>query len=108
MTPVQEISVEELSLWRNSGRRHILLDVREGWELDLCRIDGALHIPMGEIPAGLDRIARDEPVVVLCHHGGRSLRVAAFLQAQGFEQAINLAGGINAWADRIDSGMVHY
>lgn len=108
MGPVQEITVEELALWRNEGREHILLDVREGWELDLCSIDGALHIPMNEIPAGLDRIGRDEPVVVMCHHGGRSLRVAAFLQAQGFGKAINLAGGINAWADRIDSGMVHY
>lgn len=108
MLPVTEISVEELSLWQSEGRDHILLDVREGWELDICRIDGAVHIPMGQIPVSLQAIDREKPVVVMCHHGGRSFQVASFLKAQGFDKAVNLAGGIHAWADRIDSGMVHY
>ena len=108
MHQVPEIAVETLAGWRADGTEHVLLDVRESWELEICRLDGSLDIPMGQVPAALDRIPRDRPVVVMCHHGMRSYRVAAFLRANGHAEAINLAGGIAAWADRVDSSLVNY
>ncbi|MBL9215086.1 MAG: hypothetical protein JNG83_06385 [Opitutaceae bacterium] len=86
----------------------LLLDVREPFELAAARIEGALHIPMREIPARLPELPSDRPILVLCHHGGRSHRVTQFLRAQGFSQARNIAGGIEAWADEIDPSIPRY
>jgi rhodanese-related sulfurtransferase len=74
-----------------------LLDVREPDEWDAGHIEGALHIPMMSVPAQLGSIPVDEPVLVVCHIGSRSARVAAFLQQQGVD-ASNLSGGMVAWA----------
>lgn len=85
-----------------------ILDVREGWERDLCGIGGSLHIPLNELPARLQELSKDDPLVVLCHHGMRSLRAVIWLRSQGFDQAVNLAGGIDAWARQIEPGMRTY
>ena len=86
----------------------LLLDVREAFEVQLCAVAGSRHIPMRQIPENLPDLPRDQPILVLCHHGGRSLRVTQFLRAQGLTQVTNVAGGIDAWAEQIEPGMARY
>ena len=93
---------------RRAGREHTVLDVREARELDICRLEGALHIPMAEIPARTDVLPTNQPLVVICHHGARSQMVVDFLRNAGFDNAINLNGGIEAWACEIDQSMRRY
>ena len=85
-----------------------MLDVREPWEWQLARIDGAEHLPMGQIPAAVDDLDKTRPTVIICHHGTRSLQVVAFLQRQGFTNLHNLQGGIDAWSREIDSAVALY
>jgi rhodanese-related sulfurtransferase len=93
---------------RSAGREHIVLDVREAKELDICELDGALHIPMANVPARIDSLSTNRPLVVICHHGARSQRVVDFLRSAGFDNAVNLDGGIEAWACEIDRSMRRY
>lgn len=86
----------------------VLIDVREAFEYNICSIQDSVHIPMGEIPARLPELPKDKSMLVLCHHGGRSQRVVHFLRQNGFENAINVAGGIDAWATQIDPKMQRY
>ncbi len=86
----------------------LLVDVREDAEVATCRVEGSRHIPMRQVPENLATLPRDRPVLVLCHHGGRSLRVTQFLRANGFGQATNIAGGIDAWAQHLDPAMPRY
>jgi rhodanese-related sulfurtransferase len=90
------------------GREHMVLDVREATELDICELDGALHIPMANVPARIDGLPTNRPLVVVCHHGARSQRVVDFLRNAGFDNAVNLDGGIEAWACEIDRSMRRY
>lgn len=105
---MQEISVEELARWRASGKAFVLLDVREPFELQAASLPNALHIPMRQIPARVHEIDRTAEIAVLCHHGDRSERVAQFLAMQGFENVHNIAGGIDAYAKRIDPAVPRY
>jgi rhodanese-related sulfurtransferase len=89
-------------------RQVTLLDVREHVELEIAKVDGALHIPMREIPARLQDLDREAPLVVMCHSGGRSRRVAEYLQSNGFENVFNLRGGIDAWSTEIDPQVPRY
>jgi rhodanese-related sulfurtransferase len=86
----------------------LLLDVREASELEICRIAGAVHIPMREIPGRLGTLPRDRHILVLCHHGSRSLRVTQYLRHNGLANVSNIDGGINAWAERIDPALAQY
>jgi rhodanese-related sulfurtransferase len=86
----------------------VLLDVREPEELELACLEGVVHIPMNEIPARLDELDRAKTVTVICHGGGRSMRVAAFLMTQGFDRVFNLRGGIDAWSREVDSSIPRY
>lgn len=106
--PVTEIEPADVAARRAAGERFTLVDVREPWEVDLCRVDWAVQIPMGEIPGRCGEIDRSAPVVVMCHHGGRSLRVAHFLAQQGFDRVANLTGGIDAWREQIEPSMRPY
>lgn len=103
-----EIDVAELNAWRKAGRDVVVLDVREDWELATVSLDGARHIPMRQVPDRVAELPADKPLVVMCHHGGRSRQVTAWLRQNGFSQAINLAGGIHAWAERIDPSLATY
>lgn len=85
-----------------------IIDVREPWEYELCHIEGTLHIPMGQIPARLAELASDRPLIVLCHHGMRSLQVAHYLLSQGYQDVTNLSGGIDAWARDVDPALALY
>ncbi len=102
------ITVHELAAWRKAGTPHALLDVREPHELDICALEGALHIPMAQVPARLANIPADIPLAVMCHHGGRSQTVVNFLRRAGRGNAANLEGGIDAWSRDIDSGVPRY
>ncbi len=104
----EEISVQELARWRTEGKAVTLLDVRQGWELDICRFADGLAIPLAELPQRVAEVPRDQPVVVLCHHGARSERAVQWLQHVGLTNAVNLAGGIDAWAREIDKSMGVY
>jgi rhodanese-related sulfurtransferase len=103
-----EISVAELRSRQQVGERFLLLDVREPWEHQICRIEGAKLIPMRAIPASLQTLDVDEPVVCYCHHGMRSLDVAAWLRSQGVENAQSLAGGIDRWSVEVDPSVPRY
>ncbi len=103
-----EIGVLELARLRESGEPHVLLDVREPWETAICAIDGSLNVPMAEVPAHLEELPRDRPIVVMCHHGIRSFRVAGWLRQNGFPNAINLQAGIHAWICEIDPSLQSY
>lgn len=107
-TPL-EISVEETRrLLDEQPDAVLLIDVREPFELDICRIAGAEPIPMRQIPDRLGALPRDRRLLILCHHGGRSLRVTEYLRAQGLGRVSNVAGGIEAWAERIEPDMTRY
>jgi adenylyltransferase/sulfurtransferase len=86
----------------------LLLDVREADELALCAVPGSRHIPMRQVPENLPNLPSDQAILVLCHHGGRSQRVTQFLRANGFANAVNVAGGIDAWAEQIDPALARY
>ncbi len=91
-----------------AGERLTLLDVREAWELAIAALPGVIHIPMGEIPDRWTKLDASAPTVVICRSGMRSQQVAHFLQAQGFAQVENLAGGILAWAKELDPTLTAY
>lgn len=85
-----------------------LLDVREPNEYAYCHLDGSLHIPMNQVPTRLGELDAARDVVVICHHGMRSLQVAHYLESHGFGRVINLDGGIDAWAVQLDPDMPRY
>jgi adenylyltransferase/sulfurtransferase len=104
-----ELSVEETRELRETHPlATMIIDVREPYELEICQIEGAEHIPMRQIPEQLHRLPKDKHLLVLCHSGVRSLRVAEFLRARGFAAVSNITGGIDAWAAAIDPAMQRY
>jgi adenylyltransferase/sulfurtransferase len=104
-----EISVEEArELLAATTNRVQLLDVREPYEVEICRIAGSAHIPVQQVPARMGELSRDQRLLVICHHGGRSRQVAGYLRSQGFPAVSNVRGGIAAWADRIDPALRRY
>lgn len=107
---MQQLSVHQLQAWlSDSGRTPpVLLDVREQWEFDLCHLAGSLLIPMHTVPARVAELDPEMEVVVVCHHGARSMQVAMFLEHHGFASVHNLSGGVDAWAQAIDPSMRRY
>ena len=108
MQGVPQIDVTELQRRRAAGEDVAILDVREEWERDICSLDTIIAIPLNELPQSFEKLPKDRALVVLCHHGMRSLRAAGWLRANGFDNAVNLAGGIDAWAKQIDRQMKVY
>jgi rhodanese-related sulfurtransferase len=105
---VREISVLELKARRDRGEKPLVLDVRESWELQLACLPDVVHLPMNQVPARLGELSKDTETIVMCHAGGRSMRVAQFLANQGFSNVANLAGGIAAWSESIDATVPQY
>jgi rhodanese-related sulfurtransferase len=107
---MKQISAADLAAWLADAKRErpVLLDVREPWEYEKARIDGARLVPMGEVPARLSEIDTQAEVVAICHHGGRSQQVAMFLEKNGFKRVHNLVGGMDAWSRSIDPAVPLY
>jgi len=85
-----------------------IIDVREDVELELARLEPALHIPLARLPQSLDQIPRDRDLILLCHHGVRSAMAGDFLERNGFDRVINLEGGIDAWSRELDPQIPRY
>lgn len=99
---MKSITVEELKERRESGASFVLLDVREPGEIAASSLSGSLNIPMGQVERRLRELPKDREIVVMCRSGGRSAHVTATLNKLGYKNAVNLTGGISAWARRID------
>jgi adenylyltransferase/sulfurtransferase len=105
---VPSISVVELKRKMDSREPLTLVDVREPYEYEIARIEGSKLIPLGELETRLDEIPRERMIVMQCHSGMRSERGAQLLQQAGFENVYNLAGGIEAWSNEVDSAVPRY
>lgn len=107
---MEHITAPELAAWIADPDRPtpLLLDVREPWEFETCHIDSAQLIPMNTIPSRFTELDEEQAVVCICHHGARSMQVAAFLERQGFSRITNLTGGVHAWATQVDGSMPTY
>ncbi len=107
---IPQITPAQLAAWLADGGREkpLLLDVRELWEWQRARLEGALHIPMREIPARAGELDHAREVVAICHHGGRSQQVALFLEKNGFAKIHNLQGGLDAWSRTVDPAVPIY
>jgi adenylyltransferase/sulfurtransferase len=103
-----EITPSEVKQRLDRGEKLMLIDVREPWEFDICKIAGAKLIPMAMVPANLQALDADEDIVVYCHRGMRSLDVTVWLRGQGVERAKSLAGGIERWSLEIDPNVPRY
>ncbi|WP_276497823.1 rhodanese-like domain-containing protein [Pontibacter litorisediminis] len=105
---MDEITAQELKTRLAHSSNIQLVDVREPEEFEICNLGGEL-IPLGELPKQSGRIRRDIPVVVICHHGFRSAQAINYLsQRLGFDNLLNLKGGIHAWATQVDPTMAVY
>jgi rhodanese-related sulfurtransferase len=107
---MNQITPAELAAWLADAKRDkpVLVDVREPWEWQTARIEGAQHIPMREIPARAGELDKRRDVVAVCHHGGRSQQVAMFLEKNGFSKVHNLQGGVDAWSRTVDPAVPTY
>ena len=110
MTMVREITVEELARDLERGKSPLLVDVRQPWEHDLSRLEGSVLLPLPELPsrAAEVRPAPGQLVVCYCHHGVRSRNAAQILSQAGLLDVVSLAGGIDAWSERIDPSVPRY
>jgi rhodanese-related sulfurtransferase len=114
---IDQVRPADLPAWIQAqsaaaGSPAVVLAVREAWEVSAASVGARdfslVHIPMNQIPARSFELDRQQPVAVLCHHGGRSQRVAMFLEQQGFARVANVAGGIDAWSREVDPAVPRY
>jgi rhodanese-related sulfurtransferase len=107
---MQQLTAVQLKEWLDDPSREkpVLIDVREPWEFDVCRISGAKPMPMRSVPARFMEFKRDAETVVICHHGARSFQVCLFLEHQGFGKLYNLYGGMAAWSRDADPSTPTY
>ena len=102
---MQSITVEQLAALQD---KVVLLDVRDPWEVEICRLPGSVNIPMNEIPQRADELDPEARTIVICHFGMRSQEAGNYLEASGFRDISNLEGGLDAWAERVDKDMPRY
>ena len=107
---IARIAPAELAAWRADPARAApaIVDVREPWEYEKCRIEGSQLVPMRELPARLSELPEDRELVLVCHHGSRSEHAAMWLARNGFANVHNLEGGVDAWARTVDPAMPRY
>lgn len=107
--PPLEIDIHTAKTWLDTQSDSVVLvDVREPFEVEICKIDGSQTIPMGEVPDRVSEFSPDKTYVIQCHHGGRSMQVTQYLRQQGLSKVTNMAGGIEAWALEIEPSMARY
>lgn len=112
---MQQVNPSQFNDWLQQAAsvgQPLVLDVRETWECQLASIAPAgcevLIMPMQTIPARLMELDKSRPIACLCHHGGRSMQVASFLEQQGFSNITNISGGIHAWSNQVDASVPVY
>ncbi len=105
---MQSITPEQLKQLIDNSNSPELIDIREPWEYETCRIDSSTNLPMSGIVNSHEKLDKKAKNVVICHHGARSLQVTSYLESIGFENVINLEGGIDLWAKTIDPSMPQY
>jgi len=112
---IDQVHPRDLSAWLQAAQAHgqpLVLDVREPSELQTASVKAQgfelLTIPMHAVPARLNELDASRPIACLCHHGGRSMQVAAFLAHHGFAHVANIAGGIDAWSREVDPTVPRY
>ena len=106
---MREFSAQQLKTYLETcDEQPFLLDVRQPWEVDVCKIENSIFIPMAQIPAEIESLDVDRETVVICHHGIRSRSVARYLEQHGFSNIINLSGGVAQWAKTVDNQMAAY
>jgi rhodanese-related sulfurtransferase len=104
-----EIDPEQVKQTLDRSEKFTLLDVREPWEFEIAYLEGAKLMPMGDVPARAHQeLDPEDHIVVICHHGVRSMNVTAWLRQQGFEKAQSMRGGIDAWSRRVDASVPVY
>jgi rhodanese-related sulfurtransferase len=103
-----EVDVTTLKNFQDQKQDFFLLDVREESEYRTAKIPGGTLIPMSQLPSRVNELPKDKPIIVHCHHGGRSMRATQWLRQNGFTQTSNLAGGIDAWSCHIDASVPRY
>jgi len=103
-----DIDVHAVAGMRADGAAHTVLDIREPAELAICTIEHSVSMPMREVAQSVGTLPREHLLIVVCHHGMRSAIVTDFLRKNGFDDAWNLAGGIDAWARLVEPGMPRY
>jgi|SRR5579872_5110109 len=109
ISPPHEISPQEVKRQMDARQPMRLIDVREPFEVQQARIDGAEVIPMRSVPKALPQLEDEEnPIVIFCHHGMRSLQVVGWLREQGVENCTSMAGGIDRWSLEIDPTVPRY
>ncbi|MDH5762953.1 MAG: rhodanese-like domain-containing protein [Nitrospinota bacterium] len=105
---IQPINPPELKERLDSGQVGLLLDVRDDWEYSMAAIEGATHIPLGELVDRLQELAFEDDIVVYCHFGQRSYQAGLILKEAGFNNVFNLVGGIDAWSQLVDPSIRRY
>ena len=105
---MQIITAEDLNNLLGNNDKPNLVDVRESNEFDYCHISGSINYPMSEIQEKWGSLDPNKEIIVICHHGARSMQVANFLENQGFKNIYNLEGGVDEWARTIDTSMPQY
>jgi rhodanese-related sulfurtransferase len=105
---MSEITPQALKARLDKPGAPLLLDVRQGWETQLCRLPNAVHIPIEEIEQRAEELNPEDDIVVYCHQGVRSAAVAEYLRSLGFKSVQNLSGGLDLWARTVDAGMRRY
>lgn len=107
---MKQITPAALAAWLADASRAkpLLLDVREPWEYQTARIEGSKLVPLGEVAQRLGELDQGQDLVAICHHGGRSMQVAMFLEKNGFSKVHNLSGGMDAWSKSVDPSVPVY
>lgn len=103
-----EIDIPSLQRLQAQGEAVTIVDVRDAWELEICALAGSVSIPLEEFQARVGELPATGAIVLLCHHGMRSLNAAMWLRSRGNARAVSLSGGIDAWAQAADPAMRRY
>jgi rhodanese-related sulfurtransferase len=105
-----EVDCRTVKAKLDAGHDFVFIDCREQDEYDLVKIEGATLIPMSQLPTRVSELEqhKEREIVIHCHHGGRSMNVAMWLKRQGFANPLSMAGGIDVWAQEIDTSLARY
>ena len=106
---MREFNAEQLKSYLDCcDEQPLLLDVRQPWEVEVCKIENSVLVPMSTIPTKIESLDLNRETVVICHHGIRSRSVGRYLEQAGFNNIINLSGGMAQWAKTVDTQMATY